>query len=207
MRLIWAYVRLFWLALGEPGGVWRNWCARLDGFELGREAETAALVALAEDDPAIHQGDWNASAVPPARHPRPAEWIPVPPRIIAREMRPYIAPDRGTSFAPPEHVGATPDWSPTDELRQLVHGEFTATGLLPQRVVQAEVKVPDADALADDVSAAFEGWDALFAEGFARLDEIIAAALKGTAGAYDRAWAVRERTQAMPTIRRELVAA
>lgn len=149
----------------------------------------------AEDESSEGQ---QAATEPVRRHRAPEEQQPVDP---------WQEPAELTEQQRDEHAGATADWSPTGELRQIMAGELSPVETLPSVVISTEIRVPQTAALAADVHAALDGWDDLFKVGFKRIDDIIAAAAERQ---YPKAYIAeraREATQLIPIVTSELVAA
>lgn len=109
-----------------------------------------------------------------------------------------------------EHRGATADWSPTGELRQIMAGELSPVETLRSVVISTEIRVPETAALAADVHQALDGWDDLFKPGLKRIDAVIAGGLERQYPKQYIAERAREATQSWPIVvprSAELVAA
>ena len=95
-----------------------------------------------------------------------------PPGYRPRHRRPW-RPWRRRKTA--VHVGATLDQTPGGDIARTEADEpLTPTELLPSHVVRSEVRVPDTDALADDVHHALDTIDDAVADFGERIDALLA---------------------------------
>lgn len=162
-------------------------------FRRRLHGEDLRWYAAGEDDSNDSSEGQQAAAVQQVgRHRAPEEpaaedpWHEVPPDLTEQQHA--------------SHRGATADWSPTGELRQIMAGELSPVETLKSVVISTEIRVPETAALAADVHQALDGWDDLFKPGLQRIDAIIAAA---AGRQYPKAYIAeraREATQSWPIV-------